>query len=85
MKGKINEKGMLCIERTGVMIEMSCPGSDGCECMHFCPHFGEPDTSSLMNRVEGLHITQLQICQNRTLLFTEFTDERKKNLASDSE
>jgi len=69
MIGKINKNGELYIERCGKMGIQYCPFQVGAEaCGVWCPLFGEPFVDP--NYVE------LQICQGRTLVFDEFTDQR---------
>jgi hypothetical protein len=75
MKGKIDKEGTLCIKRNGVMIHQMCPIVANNKvfefqtyCADHCPLFGEPRYAD--------KVIYLQICQNRMLEFTDFTDER---------
>jgi len=71
VKGKICKNGWLSIEGRGCTA-MFCPLSvSECRCGDWCPLFGEPKTSHVSK------FTSLIICQNRTLTFTEFVDERE--------
>jgi len=66
MKGKIDEDGVLSIQRGSEMKEQYCHNSDN-YCSDSCPLFGEPNISK---------ITILIICEDRYLQFNVFEDER---------
>lgn len=83
MKGKINNEGILEIERAGRFKKMECRiaglgfgdlGHDpmACLCGDDCPHFGEPEY------YEKRHVI-IEICQSRFLSFDEFEDQRKSD------
>lgn len=84
MIGKINKNGELYIERCGKMGIQYCPLTsiqEGAEaCGVWCPLFGEPFVDpnyvDFRNDNKETRRTKLQICQGRTLVFDEFTDER---------
>jgi len=91
MKGKIDEKGLLLIERAGIMIPtscrfavystdpMNCPVENGIRfnvfsgCGEDCPLFGEP----IIRLRDNTNVTELSICQGKTLEFERFVDERE--------
>lgn len=89
MKGKLNENGLLLVERKGEYVTQLCPytsfrhdgGSSAMGCGHWCPLFGEPmDNTMSWTTVDG-HIgghktTELELCRKK-LYFDEFTDERE--------
>ena len=74
MKGKIDSSGTLQIERAGCYVYQNCPYNRDFLCGHICPLFGEPHDKYTDNfgRVGAM----MTICQERTLRFDEFTDER---------
>lgn len=81
MKGKINAQGWLHIERAGYMKKQACPytnvtDEDLCTCGDWCPLFGEPYEDTFDDDDGYANGTCLEICSNRRLNFTEFTDER---------
>lgn len=82
MKGKIDKDGTLYIERKGKYKCQCCPipeikGMEGVVsgCGDWCPLFGEPVATTTEHYPDDDYIT-LTICNNRTLIFDEFTDER---------
>lgn len=90
MKGKVDNKGTLWIERAGTMKEQACPFSNGetvrvndmeavtmNTCGDWCPHFGEPrmDIANGMTEPVSPH-TMVNHCKNSWWSFDEFTDER---------
>jgi hypothetical protein len=86
MKGKIDKKGHLWIERGGKMKEKYCMyNSLGDNCADYCPLFGEPeehddeDWNPTTERYEpnGKKYVKITLC-HRTLVFNELTDERAK-------
>ena len=71
MEGKISEKGILYIERAGVMKLQGCPyGGDWCG--DGCPLFGEPIPE------QGTTSAILELCHGKKLFLDKFTDERGK-------
>ena len=75
MKGAIGKDGSLFIERAGVMKRQMCPfvEIEAC-CGDDCSLFGEPfKHTDVLGRV-----TKLSICNQKTLYFDHFTDERSK-------
>ena len=83
MKGKINNEGKLYIERAGVMKQQLCPNSFSeavpYMCGDWCPMFGEPSREymcTIMGQDCFSKNTTLTICNNKTITFTEFKDER---------
>jgi hypothetical protein len=81
MKGQINTSGQLSIERSGKMLKQECPYYTDRYCGHWCPLFGEPDRFPACNdKITGSLYPEritLDICENRTLVFIEFVDERR--------
>ena len=76
MKGKIDEKGNLLIERAGKMKALGCPFGGGAEfCGDWCPHFREPDKDF---RGDLPYSAIVAICQKKYLNFTDFKDLRGK-------
>jgi len=82
--GIINTKGGLLIRRAGQMRLQNCPFTESnpdnspiC-CGDWCPHFGEVYTGMAKNN-KGFNIDGrvLEICNGKTLVFDEFTDNRK--------
>lgn len=73
-KGKLDSGGRLYIERKGGnMKETYCPyGRGDAWCGHWCPLFGEPYKPN-----DEFEDTFLDICNNRTLRFDTFEDERE--------
>ena len=82
MEGKIDKNGWLQIIRAGKLTKQACPFDTGAvnggssDCGHWCPLFGEP-RKHLQSDNKGI-VWTLDICQERTLLFDKFTDERAK-------
>ena len=84
MKGKIDKNGALFIARCGEMKAQFCmhvlrANDMGCTCNDKCPQFGEPTSGKAIGELSKTEISipiELQICNNRTLYFNEFTDER---------
>lgn len=72
MKGKIDEKGRLCIERRGGIKRQVCPYCDGSgeSCGDWCPLFREPFKPLDDGR------TAVKLCNCSEWWFDEFTDER---------
>lgn len=89
MEGKIDSKGWLQIQRPSGVKGQFCPVyGDSLHCGDWCPLFGEPISQRIGEPAMISHgvahggygftgKTELQICQNRTLVFDKFTDERK--------
>lgn len=89
MKGMLNEKGLLGIERAGTTAPQGCPfqphtddqfpGYGAILCGDWCPHFGEPElvfgsyTPQVQLATGG---TRLRLCHGTVLVFDKFTDER---------
>lgn len=76
MKGKINDLGDLEIFRNSKFKMQKCnfaemDGLGSQFCGDNCPLFGEPESVDVV-------CVSIEICQGRTLLFGEFTDERVK-------
>ena len=73
MKGIIDNKGHLRIERAGTMRLQFCPVAMSAlsteSCGDWCPLFGEPYYSKDFG-------PELEICKKRTLDFTELEDQR---------
>ena len=93
MKGKINFRGNLWIERAGVMKEQICPlrapyhetddisSYREISCGDHCPLF------MVIGRTldgEDLTVLTLSCGHNSVLIFDEFTDERGDNAKQDS-
>jgi hypothetical protein len=93
MEGKINSKGQLQILRAASFEEQFCPfaplDNNGKvrPCGDRCPLLGSPQMA-VRNIIEKGQVidseicpdeTMLNICQNRTLYFDKFTDERVDN------
>jgi hypothetical protein len=86
MKGKIAKEGKLVIVRGGKEVGQYCCNTATREvaCCDWCPQFGEPEMAVRKVVEKGQVIdskicpdeTMLTICQNRTLYFDEFIDER---------
>jgi hypothetical protein len=89
MKGKIDKRGELFIERGGALLRMSCPFSDYLIspipghppesqepriCGHWCAMFGEP-RKIIINPKTGKKSMILELC-HKSIVFDEFTDER---------
>jgi hypothetical protein len=75
MKGKIDNRGSLYIERGGVIKRQFCPYAgipDNVDCGDWCPLFGEPE-ESIDNK-----LFYLDICRETLLVFDSFTDERPR-------
>lgn len=80
MTGKIDENGWLHIERGGVMKGQYCHRREKhARCGDWCHKFGEPQYP-IGDDEEGPDpdAAQLSLCENDTLLFDHFTDERKE-------
>ncbi len=79
MIGKIDKKGMLHIDRAGIMIVMNCALNDDIYCSHQCPLFGEPEPEESFDEQENEYQptggTSLSLCK-KTLVFDSFVDER---------
>lgn len=85
MKGKLNAQGILHIERAGYMLSQVCPYNNPSNeplirCGHYCPLFGEPYVDTFDDDYCYPYGTCLEICGNRRLNFTEFTDERIRDM-----
>lgn len=77
MNGKINERGILEIERAGTYKEMYCPyDTEGTRCGDWCPLFGEPLVDRRVSEHAEIFIFGLDLCK-RTLYFANFEDKRK--------
>jgi hypothetical protein len=90
MKGMLNEKGLLGIERAGTTAPQGCPfqphaddqfpGYGATLCGDWCPHFGEPEADMELGEVDhcmyATGITRLRLCHGTVLVFDKFTDER---------
>jgi len=79
MKGEISKEGNLKIMRGNKMVYQNCPKTIETgqvqpynPCGDWCPLFGEPSHCEIF---EG---TQLDICEDRSLYFNEFTDHRQQ-------
>ncbi len=78
MKGLLNEIGLLSIQR-GKKIkskEQFCRKEEETGCGDWCPQFGEPIEVPRIDEKDSFR-TLLQICQSRTLSFTELIDMRE--------
>ena len=75
MNGKLNENGLLLVERKGEYVTQLCPytsfrhdgGWSAMGCGHWCPLFGEP--------FKSFGKTTIELCRV-TLQFDQFADER---------
>jgi hypothetical protein len=87
MKGKIDKRGSLYIERSGVMKTVDCPiVLNHIFCGDWCSLFGEPDDifSDLWTEKDDLlddlikegDFVKVSLCW-KDLVFSRFTDERK--------
>jgi hypothetical protein len=82
MKGKLNENGLLLVERKGEYVTQLCPytsfrhdgGSSAMGCGHWCPLFGESISETSVS-LGTTGRTLLRVC-HKTLVFDELTDER---------
>jgi len=73
MKGKINKRGNLEMERAGAFKISYCPKTiDGNICGDWCALFEEPVQV-------GPSKYSLSICEGKTLSFKKFTDARGKD------
>ncbi len=73
MKGKIDSRGYLFIERSNELKIQTCPVRfDGERCGDWCPHLSEP------YKGQNSPKTVLALCHNTELWFDEFIDERVK-------
>ena len=73
MKGLLNETGDLSVNK----IIQYCPFNTRVRsCGQWCPLFGEPIEVPLIHEKDSFR-TLLQICQSRTLSFTELIDMRE--------
>ncbi len=77
MKGEIDRKGNLLIERAGKLRPQFCPYKD-IPCGDHCPKFGEPREDCITAR-DGTYLNgiTLPLCSRDQLFFTELIDERK--------
>ena len=89
MKGNIDEKGRLWVDRAGVMKMQQCPhvslAQERAYCSDCCPLFGEPRDESgediLLNalreacKMSPISFTRIELC-HKTLIFDQLTDER---------
>lgn len=76
MKGLINTKGYLELERKGKVRPQYCPFSSNHNwnnCGEWCPHFGEPQ----LDKNEGTISLSLTCGLRRTFYFDDFKDEFK--------
>jgi len=81
MKGKIDSNGWLRIERSGKEKLQECPFTQKTfqvnnltirePCGDLCPLFGEPRKAQIGTSI------MVELCNERTLFFDEFTDERE--------
>ena len=69
IRGKIDRKGVLFIERAGVLVEQICPLGEMKNCGHHCPLFGEPFRKS-----HGK--IGMSLCGKILIIFDGFIDER---------
>ena len=78
LKGKINQQGLLSIERAGQMKIQYCPYHPaGLECGDWCPKFNEP------HQVSGAQ-TNIAICGDIVLQFHTLTDNRESDDVEES-
>ena len=77
MKGNIDIRGNLHIERAGILRPQFCPYKD-IPCGDHCPKFGEPREDCITTR-NAISITgiALPLCTRDQLFFTELADNRK--------
>ncbi len=78
MKGLLNEIGLLSIQRgkKKQSRDQFCKKEEGTGCGDWCPLFDEPIEVPLIHEKDSFR-TLLQICQSRTLSFTELIDMRE--------
>ena len=74
MNGSIDSTGHLFIERAGINMEQLCFEQRKYTCGDWCPQFGEPEREDELFGEGRQHF--LNICQQKTLWFEEFTDNR---------
>ncbi len=84
MKGKIDEKGVLHIQRGLEFKSMKCRQAGilaSVACDDGCPVFGEPQSelkfSDPSDNSKPSTVVLLKICQGIILIFNQFTDERE--------
>ena len=83
LKGKIDEYGLLHIERRGKMRKQSCPFTDDTACGDWCPLFGIPFPSRWMGSPDpdkkGRELNDrhwnLTLCKT-DLYFEKFTEQK---------
>lgn len=71
MKGKIDERGILWIERAGELKQMRCVNRHDHFCRDCCPLFGTPCY------IRASDSTALPICQSDVLQFQPLEDQRQ--------
>jgi len=84
MKGIINSRGYLEIERAGEIGPQMCPftinhESELTPCGDWCPHFSEPSimyTGVDQETKEDIEGYEIEICHDKVLTFTELDDQR---------
>lgn len=82
MKAKINIKGVLEILRSGKYKPQACPfatsgGRKNLGCGDWCPKFGDPRAHIWDTHRNIATLVYLDLCNEQTLEFDEFTDERE--------
>ena len=88
MKGQRDTKGLLLIKRgkKSGYEAVKCVQGIHDYCRDSCPMFGEPTQDEIggifhnyfeyHDTIPGKTVTLIKICQNKTLIFDEFDDER---------
>jgi hypothetical protein len=77
MDGRIDQNGILYIERRGKSTRQICPFTHEAFCSHHCPLFGEPETDFSYEGPNEVEI-RLQLCHHTVLYFQKFSDDREK-------
>ena len=81
MRGIIDSKGKLLIEREGTLQYQFCPFSTSEElCGDWSPHFGEPMINQpyITNGEHRESASWLVICQGKTIFFETLTKEKRR-------
>lgn len=77
MKAKIDESGILSIERAGLMLVQHCAKRHDHYCLDICPLFGEPEVGRDENGyIDVKRDSSLRLCE--TTIVGEIADERGK-------
>lgn len=72
LSGKLDEGGVLYIERHGRLKEQFCPTGKFKNCCDYCPRLGEPCWNDTLGTVD------IVICGSFLVRFSKFADERQE-------